>query len=352
MKILVTGASGFLGQYVVAEALKQGYEVLAVIRPKTEVQKFSWHTHPRLTLVRLDLRHPQGLTEALAGVDAVIHLAAVKTGDFFTQFAGTVIATENLLAAMQSAGTSRLVDISTFSVYDNIRMRPWQILDESAPMIIEPDHYIEYAQTKLLQETLVREFEAAHHHAQVTILRPGMVYGRDHLWHSLIGAEMGKNRWLLVGGKAILPMIYVENCAEAIVRAVSASDAIGETINLVDDDLPTQRQYTEAILRYTATSPKMMSVSWGSVRTVANLAWWFNRQCLEGKARMPGLLIPAKVHARFKPLRYSNAKAKQTLKWSPRYSLDAALERSSNPIDLLQVTNEQLDEKKSVLMYS
>ncbi|MEO1400901.1 MAG: NAD(P)-dependent oxidoreductase [Cyanobacteria bacterium J06635_1] len=340
MKVFITGASGFLGQYVVAEALRQGHEVIALVRPKTNVQRFSWHRHPHLTLVRIDLRQSEGLSDALAGVDAVIHLAAAKAGDFFTQFAGTVLATENLLSAMASAGVSRLVDISTFSVYDNFNMRHWQTLDESSPLITEPENYSEYAQTKLLQENLVREFEAEHQ-AQVTIIRPGMVYGRDNIWHALLGAELGANRWLMVGSKTIMPMTYVENCAEAIVQTLSAPAAVGKTLNIVDNDLPTQRQYTQAILCYTDEPPKMTSVSWLAVRTVSNLAQWVNQQILGGKARMPGLLVPTKVQSRFKPLRYSNAQAKQCLSWSPRYSLETALERSCNQEDLLTVVNDK-----------
>jgi 2-alkyl-3-oxoalkanoate reductase len=343
MKILITGASGFLGQYVVAQALRQGYQVAAVVRPQTKAASLPWHEHPNLDLVRLDLRQSRGIVEALTGIDAVIHLAAAKAGDFYAQFAGTVIATENLLTAMPQANVTRLIAISTFSVYDYLKLRSGQWLDETSPIEAKPKNRDEYAQTKLLQEALYRSFSEAPSH-EVTILRPGMIYGRNNLWHALIGAELGKTRWLKVGGRGILPLTYVENCAEAIVQAIAATAAIGETINLVDDNLPTQHCYTEKILAVTPEPPKLTSISWWGMQSIANTAWWVNQQFLGGQGRLPGILVPAKIHARFKPLRYRNSKAKQLLDWHPRYSLDQAIARSTSTDNLLKVSaNPKLD---------
>jgi nucleoside-diphosphate-sugar epimerase len=325
MKLLITGASGFLGQHVVAKALEQGYKVVALVRPKTNLEMLAWHNHPQVTIVRHDLRQSRGLAHYLDAIDGVIHLAATKAGDFYAQFAGTVLATENLLSAMSETGVDRLIAISTFSVYDYRRLRSWQVLDESAPIEANPQDRDEYTQTKLVQEQLYRTFGES---GRVTILRPGMIYGRDTLWHARLGAEIGHNRWLKVGGHSILPMIYAENCAEAIVQAVEAAEAIGETINLVDDDLPTQQVYLDQILPYTPTPPQLIPVSWWTLRTVTNLAWWINQRFLQGQARLPGILVPAKVQGRFKPLRYSNTRAKQLLNWQPRYDLGTALARS------------------------
>src|SRR5687768_13362229 len=117
MKLLITGASGFLGRYTVAEALRRGHSVRAMVRSGNDPARFGWEGSPDLELVRADLRSRKGLVEALAGVDAVVHLAAAKSGDVYEQYAGTVVATENLLWAMTEARVKRLVHISSFSVY-------------------------------------------------------------------------------------------------------------------------------------------------------------------------------------------------------------------------------------------
>ena len=334
-KVFITGAAGFVGQYVVAAVLRAGHKVLANVRDKTNVTAISWHQHPDVTIVRQDLRSRRGLPEALAEADAVIHLAAVKGGDFYDQFAGTVIATENLLWAMKEKGVRQLVAISTFSVYDFLHMQPNQLLDENAPIEANPEDRDGYAQTKLIQEKLYRAFEG-----DVTILRPGMIYGRDNLWHALIGAEVGEHRWLKIGGGATLPMAYVENCAEAIACALDAPAAVGQTINIVDDNLPTQNDYIKQLLLHTPEPPKLTPVPWFVMRSIANLAWWVNTALLGKQARLPGILVPAKLQGRFKPLQYNNDKAKALLNWKPNYSVEDAFDRSCSSLDLVAVDSQ------------
>ena len=330
--VFITGAAGFVGQYVVAAALRAGHKVLANVRAKTQVDAISWHDHPNVTIVRQDLRQRRGLVEAVEAADAVIHLAAVKAGDFYDQFAGTVIATENLLWAMQTAGVKQLVAISTFSVYDFLRTKPHRLLDENGLIEAEPKNRDEYAQTKLIQEKLYRAFDG-----EVTILRPGMIYGRNNIWHALVGAEVGGDRWLKIGGRATLPMAYVENCAEAIAAALTAPKAIGQTINIVDDNLPTQKTYLKQLLAYTPEPPKLIPVSWFLMRSIANLAWLYNQKILGGKAKLPGILVPAKLQGRFKPLKYNNKRAKALLNWTPQFSLEEAFARSCGDADLVAV---------------
>lgn len=336
MKILITGASGFVGQYVVAAALKAGHQVRAVIRPKTNETRLSWHTHPNVEFARFDLRQRRGLVEILPGVDAVIHLAATKGGDFYDRFAGTVIGTENLLLAMTEAGIKHLVVTSTFSLYDYKRISRHSVLDEYSPLIKEPLERDAYAQTKLIQEEMIREWEKENE-ATVTYIRPGMIYGRDAMWHALIGAGLGESRWLKIGGKGTLPMTYVENCAEAIIKALTAEESFGKTINIVDDQLPTQQSYVDGLLRYEIDPPKLVPVNWSLMQAVSNLAWFVNKGLLRGQARLPGLLVPAQLQARFRPLQYSNRLAKELLEWSPQYSFEEALERSYGSEDLLDV---------------
>jgi nucleoside-diphosphate-sugar epimerase len=335
-KILVTGASGFLGKYVVAAALKQGYRVQAVIRPMTDETKLSWYKHPNLELVRLDLRSKQKLVEALHTTDAVIHLAAVKSGDFYDQFAGTVIATENLLDAMSQTQVKRLIAISTFSVYDYQAMKSGETLTEDSPLEKSPLNRDEYAQTKLIQEDLIHKFEAEYS-ADVTIIRPGMIYGRECLWHALLGAEMGQTRWLKIGGTATMPMTYVENCAEAIISAVLSQASVGKIINVVDDGLPTQNEYIQSLQKRMDPHPKFIPISWPIMKGVSQIAWWVRQVPLRGKARLPGILVPAKLYARFNPLKYSNSCAKEYLNWQPRYTFEQSLDRCFSQEDLTAV---------------
>jgi 2-alkyl-3-oxoalkanoate reductase len=333
MKLLITGASGFLGQYVVVEALRRGHQVRAIVRSLHAVPP-AWGSHPQVEWVQADLLQPEGLAKAVQGVEAVIHLAAMMQGDYQTQYAGTVIATQNLLKAMQQVNVARLVAISSFSVFDFMHIPTEAVIDETSPLEQNPTQRDIYAQMKLLQEQTVREFEQRQS-GQVTLLRPGMIYGRNHLWNAHVGMKLSDRLWLQIGANGQMPLTYAENCAEAIVLAAETEAAIGQTINIVDDALPTQRTFVETVVKHTASPPRVVPLDWAVLHLMAQLLWQTNTLLFRGKLKLPGLLIPARLQARFKPFRYSNAQAKQLLNWMPRYSFQAAVERScsgSNPL--------------------
>ena len=326
MKLLVTGASGFLGRFVVDEALRRGHAVRAMARSKGAAAKAGWDNDPGVETIIADLRSRRGLAEALAGVDAVLHLAAAKTGDVYAQYGGTVVATENLLWAMDQAAVRHIVHVSSYSVYDWMKMRSGSLLDESSPAEKDAFDRDAYAHTKLVQERLVREL-ATERGWRWTVLRPGMIIGPDNLWSARVGMQ-GRRVWLQIGGRALLPITHVENTAEAIILSAERDAANGQILNVVDDETPSENEYVRLLLERTSPRPKVFVVPWPVMRLTARLASLTNRWLLGNRARLPGLLVPCRVHARFKPLKYTNQKIKQVLGWRPRYSLVEAIDRS------------------------
>jgi 2-alkyl-3-oxoalkanoate reductase len=331
MKILITGASGFIGRYVVSAALRKGHDITAIVR--SPQQPLPWPSHPQLEVTHLDLRDAAHLPEALEGIDTVVHLAAVMSGTLEQQRQGTVLATQALLAAMKTSSVRHLIAISSFSVYDYLALSPGTILLESLPLETRPDRRDGYTQAKLAQEILVRQF-ATETDTLLTILRPGIVYGKGHLWNVSLGVNLKDRLWVCVGDRATLPLLYVEHCADAIMQAILHPPKSRHTINLIDDDLPTQKAYLDALQQVLPTLPPKVTLPWAVVNQVSRLV-----SQLPGisRAKVPGLLVPARVHARFKPLAYNNTRAKQYLDWTPRFSLEEALGRSVGAVDLLEV---------------
>ena len=109
----------------------------------------------------------------------LLHLAAVVSGGEDAQFAGTVAGTERLLDAMAVSACRRLVLCSSFSVYDYSSTR--RTLDESSPLHEVPDVYARdgYTIAKWWQERVTRRF-AEKQGWDLTVLRPGFIWGRDH----------------------------------------------------------------------------------------------------------------------------------------------------------------------------
>jgi 2-alkyl-3-oxoalkanoate reductase len=327
MKLLITGAGGFLGRYVVAEALHRGHAVRAMLRGGAKDDQLPWINHPNLQIVRADLRSRRGLADAITGVDAVVHLAASKSGDLYTQYAGTVVASENLLAAMDEAGVRKIVLISSFSVYAYQQIASFSVLDENSPIEKDAFERDEYAHTKLVQERLVRE-HASRNNWSFVILRPGVIFGKDNLYTARLGMQAGRVL-LRMGALARMPLTYVENCAQAIVLAAESESASGQTLNIVDDQMPSQRRYCSLIRKHLSPRPLIVPIPFVVMRLLAGLAVTTNKMLFGGRAKIPGIFVPAKLEARCRPLRFSNAKIKQVLGWSPKYGLMEALQRST-----------------------
>jgi nucleoside-diphosphate-sugar epimerase len=332
MKLLVTGATGFLGQYVVASAIERGHQVRAVVRPASAALPAAWAGDPRIQPVRGDLRRASDIPPMLEGVDAVIHLAAAKAGDLFDQFASTVVATENLLGAMDKAHTERLVLTSSFSVYEYQNRPSWSVLDEDSPLAAVPRERDEYCQTKLVQEALARG-ACRQAGRRCIVLRPGVIFGPGNVWTARLGMQLGSRWWLRTGARAPLPLTYVENCADAIVAAAEYSGAERDLVlNVVDDETPSQRQYMDELRRASSSKARIIGVPWPVMQAAAGLASLVNRTAFGGTAKVPAIFRPAALAARCRPLRYDGSRIRAALGWSPRLDWREGLQRSVNPL--------------------
>lgn len=325
MRVLVTGGTGFIGRFVVDEARRRGHTVRVAARAAPPAGSPGGVAGG--DQVEVDLREPRGLAAALAGIDAVIHCAAAMSGDLATQRAVTVEGTRHLLAAMGEAGVRHIVGLSTFALYDYHAMAAGTLLDEDAPLESRFGERGPYILAKREQEDLIRErFAAAGWRG--TILRPGIVFGPGRTWFHQLGMQLRPRRWVCLAGDSLLPLSYVENCAEAIVTALETDAAHGATLNIVDDDLPPRGRYVGALAQRTDPRPRITNVSWALLERASRAADRVNRALLFGRAPLPGLLRPAGLDARSKPLRYSNERARRVLGWKPRWNLEEAIDRS------------------------
>lgn len=315
-----------MGRAVVKAAVERGHFVRALVRPAAGPIPREWAGEEHIEEVRHDLRQRQGCSSLLNNVDAVIHLAAAKSGDLYEQLGGTVVATENLLDAMTAAGVSRLVLTSSFAVYEYLDRWSWSRLDEDSPLAKCPTNRDEYCQTKLFQERRARE-HAEKHKWRLVVLRPGVIFGRGNLWSARLGTQAGR-WWMCTGLLNETPLTYVENCAEAIVLAAEHEGAVRELVLNVVDERPLALTYINEVRRKVAPGAFIVPMPWMLMRTIARFAWLMNRIVFKGRGKLPGLLVPVRLHARCRPLRYPNDRIRTVLGWKPRYSWREGLDRS------------------------
>jgi 2-alkyl-3-oxoalkanoate reductase len=231
MKVLVTGATGFLGSHVVEACLARGDTVRALVRPTSD--RCHLATLP-VELVVGDLGSRDALREATRGVDVVHHAAARVLGfgsrDAFVD--ANVLGTTNLLDASRASGVSRFVFVSSPSVV----MDGEDQLDvnESVPY---PRRYLNlYSETKAEAERRVLAANAPGF--STCALRPRGVWGaRDRTgWLPTIVAKMARRRLPdLSGGRQVLASVcHAENAALACALA-SRSDAVSGKAYFVSD---------------------------------------------------------------------------------------------------------------------
>ncbi|MBL1074487.1 NAD-dependent epimerase/dehydratase family protein [Nocardia sp. 2] len=232
MKVLVTGATGFLGSHIVDHSLAAGDEVRVLARPTSDLGHLK--TLPDIEVVHGDLGDPESLAAACKGVDVVHHSAGrvEETGSRDQFWDANVLGTRRLMDAARGAGVGRFVFVSSPSVateYDRDRFG----MDESEPYVRNPKSY--YVETKAVAE---REVLAADSGDFTTCaLRPRMIWGpRSGGWMTLLLSKIRSGRLPdLSGGKPVMVSItYCEHAARACVQA-SRSDAVaGKAYFLAD----------------------------------------------------------------------------------------------------------------------
>jgi len=324
MKALVTGANGFLGRHVVGALLARGIEVRAMVRPAVRLEALGWP--PSVEIFRADLRTSRELPSAFDGIDVLVHLAAVVSGGEDAQFAGTVAGTESLLEAMAASACRRLVLCSSFSVYDYDSIR--QTLDEDAPLHEIPELYNRdgYTIAKWWQERVTRRY-AEKHGWDLTVLRPGFIWGRDHGYLAALGQQFGRHH-LVIGPLTRMPMTHVENCADAFALATADPRARGQTLNVVDGPGERIWSYLSDYMRCSEQPGWRVPIPyWLAIATVRlAFATIFRRA-----TKVPSVLIPNRLNSRLKPLRFENRRLRETLGWTPLFDYRQCLTRSYGP---------------------
>ncbi len=245
--VVVTGGTGRIGRVLVPALLERGYQVRATTsRPELPAGG------PGLTWHRVDLRsvEAEGLSDLVAGADAVLHLAAeIGRQDVMEQI--NVGATRALAVAAEQAGVEAFVYTSTVSVYGSGRRRtatedaPTLTVEQDVPSeYLAMDYVRAYGRTKLAGEHALR---AAAQAVRYVVLRPTVVVDEA----ALVGIrDWGRGKRLLAAHRHA-HHVYVGDVAEAIIwsmeRGLRHELAAGgvETYNVSQDEYatPTHRAF-------------------------------------------------------------------------------------------------------------
>src|SRR5947207_8849528 len=234
----------------------------------------------------------------------------------------SALATRNLIDAFLEFGQpGRFVNVSSFAVYSNLKLKHGALLDETCALEDAPqERFDPYCFGKLKQEELVREY-GDQHRLPYVIIRLGAVFGPGK---KDLSGRVGINTFgffIHLGGSNCLPLTFVDNCAEAIVLAGLRPGIDGEIFNVVDDEVLTSRQFLRA---YRQKVQPFFSVRMPYHLAYAMCLLW-EKYSKWSKGQLPPVFNRRRCAAEWKGNCYSNEKLRQRLGWKPRVNMQDAM---------------------------
>lgn len=238
-KVLITGADGFIGSHLTEALLEKGYQVKAF----TYYNSFnSWGWLDSLPKEKLDeieifsgdIRDPNGVREAMRGVEGVFHLAALIAIPFSYHSPDSYVDTNirgtlNVLQAARELGTERIMITSTSEVYGTAQYVP---IDEKHPFQGQSP----YSATKIGADRLAESFYRSFN-LPISIVRPFNTYGPRQSARAVIPTIItqllsGKEEIKLGSLTPTRDFNYVKDTAAGFIAIAESDKTIGEEINI------------------------------------------------------------------------------------------------------------------------
>jgi nucleoside-diphosphate-sugar epimerase len=314
VRVLVTGAGGFIGSHVCEELIRAGHAVRGLDR--------AFAAAPAGIETALgDVTRAADCRAAVAGCEAVCHLAA-RVGDYgpaAEYVRVNVGGTATLLAAARAAGARRFVLVSSLAVHHYRGLRD---ADETAP---RDGRLNAYCRSKVLAEDALTRGARG---LEWVIVRPGVFpFGprdRTTFVHLARALERGRAGYV-GGGAAVVTTAYVENLALGLRLALEHPRAAGEAFVIGDPAPVTWRDLFSRFARALGVAPPRLSVP----LAVA----WPLAAALEGVWTLAGAraappLTRYRVVLAARDCSFTSAKAARLLGYAPRVGLDEAIRRT------------------------
>lgn len=238
MKILVTGADGFIGSHVVETLVKSGHEVRAFVLYNS-FNSWGWlddsdkSIRESIDVFAGDIRDPHGVDNAVSGQDVILNLAALIAIPYSYHSPDTYIDTNikgtlNILQAARRHEVSRVIQTSTSEVYGTAQYIP---IDEKHPLHPQSP----YAASKVGADQLALSFHASFN-TPVGVLRPFNTYGPRQSARAVIPtiiSQLATGREVKLGSLSpTRDFSYVQDTANGFLAAATSDAIVGQTVNL------------------------------------------------------------------------------------------------------------------------
>ncbi len=315
-KVLVTGATGFIGTHVVRRLLTE--KQAAVRAMARDAAKAEGLGKLGAEVVQGDLADFASLERAVQGSSVVIHAAAqvssVPRRETFER--SNVAGTENLLRAAEAAGVRRFVHLSSIAVFG--LATSGDVTEQS----LRRHSGDPYCDTKFDAEEIVLRYQRAGR-LPITILRPSSVYGPGSTHWSVIPIKRIKKGKMILfnGGSGLLNYVYIDNLVDAILTAAEDDRAVGEAF-IVNDGATTWCEFFTAHARMAGKQSIPSLPLW-----VAKV-WVRLRNFLATVRGEPFRIHPNALGFLVSTAVYRQARLEEKLGYRPRVGLEEGLRRT------------------------
>lgn len=264
-RVLVTGADGFIGSHLVEALLEDGYEVRAFVLYNSFntwgwLDSFSKEKLDKIDVFMGDVRDPNAVREAMKGMDAVMHLAALIAIPYSyyapdayvdTNIKGTL----NILQAARDLGIKRVLVTSTSEVYGTAQYVP---IDEKHPYQGQSP----YSATKIGADRLAESFYRSFN-LPVTIVRPFNTFGPRQSARAVIPTIItqllaGKEEIKLGSLEPTRDFNYVKDTARGFIEILKSDRTIGQEINIATQKEISIGELAEELIRQINPNAKIV----------------------------------------------------------------------------------------------
>ena len=321
LKVLVTGANGFVGRALLNRLTN--YECVAFVR---DLDRASDLARDNCRLAQGDVTDLASLERAVQGVDVIIHLAAwaSDTGARHIVQATNVGGTANAIRAGQVAGVRRFIHMSSCAVYGGA---PSLDIDEEHPMRITGQVYHDSKVEAEREVASAAESSAL----QTVVLRPPHIFGPDSTHFTVRPMKMIlEDRVVLIdGGKYHFKPVYIDNLIDAVGLVLAKPPPSGGVYNIADGYVKTWSELFSRYAEILNRRPKMRSVPRAVAMALAYPSQWL----LPWFGRKPPFTTGT-VRALTSANSYASRRARKELGWEPQVGWDGAMERIASWITL------------------
>jgi nucleoside-diphosphate-sugar epimerase len=313
-KVLVTGATGFIGSHLVKALVNKKDKKIRVLVKKGEPQDIL--NGLDVEIFTGDLLDMDSLEEALCDVDIVYHCAAyTKSKPLSMLLKVNVDGTKNLFQIALEKKVTKIIYLSSVEV---INGNPGDILDDTMPYAAENDYGI----SKIEAEKIALEYR--NKGLKIAILRPCMVYGpgEPHFFNWILRLLKLRMMFIVGNGDGLFPLVYVDDVVQAMILSEENINAFDTTYIITGDEIPTVKEFFGLVAQELGVRKPWHIPRW-IVWIPAVLCEWITNT---GLLHMP--FTRAKINSFNRKRRYDISWAKKKLGYMPQVGIYEGIRNS------------------------